>query len=134
MNIIRHLALSAAASVAVATGMMMTAAPAVAQEVGDVKCQDDGYIYSWNSILRMWNNTFRKCDASSSRSSRSRYKDDDEGEEDDDRSERRSSRRNNDSGSSGPLATGDKKCSPDGYVMTYYAALKKWSTSSYSRC
>ncbi|WP_157190263.1 hypothetical protein [Novosphingobium sp. Rr 2-17] len=31
-------------------------------------------------------------------------------------------------------ADGDKKCSPDGYIMTYNTILKSWSTSFSNRC
>lgn len=135
MTNIERLALVASSSFVAVGGVVLTSQPAHAQAAGEVRCQDDGYIYYWNSLLSMWNNTFRKCEPSSSRSSRSRSNYDDEEEEgDDDRYERRRARRDDDHQPSGQLATGDQKCSPDGYVMTYYAALKKWSKSSYSRC
>lgn len=132
MRNIERFALVASCSLVAVGGMVLTSGPAHAQAAGEVRCQDDGYIYSWNTLLNMWNNTFKKCEPRSSRSSRSRsnYDDDDEG----DRNERRRARRDDDHQPSGQLATGDQKCSPDGYVMTYYAALKRWSKSSYSRC
>ena len=116
----------------------VSAGPAQAQDIGDVKCQDDGYLYRWMTIgsSGMWMNTFQKCEprgssSSSSSSSRNRSARDDSEEEDEGYDNRRSRRQSNydDERSAGRPEDGDEKCGPDGNILKYrwYPALRRGS-------